>query len=109
MWKKDSVQGNMGSDIQKTMKWEYPGWVLFIWRVWDWVIQINLNLALKARMFLGDSWSRKNNADEAMTAEAVYEPIAERVRGKQVETTLCGWFFHIMKLCKWYLVGEDHT
>ena len=53
------------------------------------MIQINLNLARKARMFLGDSWSRKNNADEAVTAEAVYEPIAERVRGKQVETTLC--------------------
>jgi len=41
------------------------------------VIQINLNLALKGRMFLGDTWLRENNGDEVVTVEAGYEPIVK--------------------------------
>ena len=41
------------------------------------MIQINFNLALKGRIFLGDTWSHKNNGDEVMTVEAGYEPIAK--------------------------------
>lgn len=41
------------------------------------MIQINLHLALKGRMFLGDAWSRENNGDEVVRVEAGYEPIAK--------------------------------
>ena len=40
------------------------------------MIQINLNLALKGKMFLGDTWSRENNGD-VVTVEAGYEPIVK--------------------------------